>query len=122
MVTIESDTKMNLTMFLCSGTPTPSELKSTLAAFYETKPSLNTIWDFSAADLTELTPEKISELAGFLKHTSHSRAGGRSALIFSQSQLISMTARLNTLAELEIEDATIKIFDTRDKAQQWIAG
>jgi len=120
MVTIESEVQMNLTMFLCSGTPTPSELRNTLTAFYESDPSLNTIWDFSGADLAELTAEKISELAGFLKNTSHSRAGGRSALIFSHEQLTSMSDRLENVAEFHIEDATIKIFDTIDKARHWI--
>ncbi|MFT5233577.1 MAG: hypothetical protein ACI9UK_001161 [Candidatus Krumholzibacteriia bacterium] len=121
MVTIESDDQLNLTMFSCTGTPTPSELKNTLTAFYESEPTLNTIWDFSNADLAEITAEKISELAAYLKNASHSRAGGRSALIYSMKQLSEMSERLSNLAELEIEDATIKVFDTMDKARHWIS-
>ncbi len=90
--------------------------------FYGGAPTLHTIWDFTAADLSALTAEKISLLAGYLKDRSHSRAGGRSALVYSLAQLQDLNDRLPSLAELTINEATIKIFVGMDKARAWITG
>ena len=122
MIEVKHDPEMQLTTFICSGTPTPEEVEAQLVDFYKDTPSLFTIWDYTNSDLSELTAGKIRELAGFLKQTSHSRAGGRSALVFSMAQLMVINDRLPSLAELSVEHATIKIVDGLDKARTWIAG
>jgi hypothetical protein len=120
MIECSQDTDRNLTTFECTGPLTPPEIEAQLAEFYRGSPTLHTIWDYTAADLTALTAEKISELVGFLKNTSHSRAGGRAAMVFSMEQLMAINDRLPSLAELEIEQGTIKIFDGLEKAQAWV--
>jgi len=122
MIAIESEAHLQLTTFVCTGTPVPAEIESELATFYAGTPTLHTIWEFSGADLTALTAEKISLLAGFLKETSHSREGGRSALVFSMNQLVDLTDRLPSLAELEVHHGTIKIFSGLEKARAWTVG
>ncbi len=122
MIELRSEPNLKLTTFVCTDTLTPGEVEAQLGAFYADAPTLHTIWDYTAADLSALTAEKISQLAGFLKDTSHSRQGGRSALVFSMAQLMDITDRLPSLAELQIEQGTIKIFDGIDKARIWIVG
>jgi hypothetical protein len=116
------DPEHDLTTFVCTGTPTPREVEAQLSIFYAESPTLHTIWDYTGADLSALTAERISQLASFLKGTAHSRAGGRSALVFAMTQLIDISDRLPQLAELEIEQGTIKIFDGLEKAHTWITG
>ena len=121
MINPQTESNLNLTTFVCTGAVTPGEVKAQLSAFYGEIPTLHTIWVYTDADLTALTAEKISQLAGFLKDTSHSRASGRSALVFSMAQLMDLNDRLPSLAELEIEQGTIKIFSDLAKARDWIA-
>ena len=113
---------LNLTTFVCTGSLTPTEIETQLSDFYKGSPTLHTIWDYTGADLAALTAEKIHDLVGFLKNTSHSRAGGRAALVFSMEQLMAINDRMSSLAELELEQGTIKIFDGLEKAQAWVVG
>jgi hypothetical protein len=122
MIEPHQEMDLNLTTFVCTGPLSPLEIEAELIRFYGATPTLYTIWEYTGADLTALTAEKIHELVGFLKNTSHSREGGRSALVFSMAQLMAINDRLPSLAELEIEQATIKIFDGVEKAQAWVAG
>lgn len=120
MIEPRHEPDLKLTTFVCTGTPTSDEVEDQLSYFYGGTPTLHTIWDFTAADLSSLTAEKINLLAGYLKDRSHSRAGGRSALVYSLPQLQDLTDRLPSLAELSIAQATIKIFVGMDKARAWI--
>ena len=122
MIKLQSEPNLKLTSFICSGKTEPTDIESELTTFYGGSPSLHTIWDFSAADLAALTADKISALAGFLKQTSHSREGGRSALVFTMAQLGELTDRLPSLAELEVHHGTIKIFSDLEKAREWTTG
>lgn len=121
MIERQLDPDLKLTTFICSGVTTPVEVATQLQTFYDATPTLHTIWDYTKADLSALTAERISDLAGFLKQTSHSRAGGRSALVFSLEQLQLINDRLPSLAELAVVDATIKIFSDVVKARTWIS-
>lgn len=122
MIETQQNPELQLTTFVCTGTPTPEEVEAKLVDFYKGAPTLNTIWDYSDSDLSALTAAKIRELGRVLKEKSHSRAGGRAALVFSMEQLMLINDRLPSLAELEIEKASIKIFSEKDKALAWIAG
>ena len=122
MIESKHESDLSLTTFVCSGTPTAEEVSDQITAFYAGSPTLNTIWDYTAADLTALTGEKISQLAVLLKKNAHSRAGGRAALVFTVEQLISIQDRLERLTELEIEKATIKIFNHLEQARAWVSG
>ena len=120
MIEAQRDQHRNLTIFRCSGKPTPEEVEHQLREFYSGSPTLHTIWDYTAADLSALTADRIEELAAFLKRAAHSRTGGRAALVFTLPQLGAINDRLPSMAELSIEEATIKIFDGLDKAEAWI--
>ena len=122
MIESKHESDLNLTTFVCTGTPTAEDVSEQITAFYGGSPTLNTIWDYTAADLSALTAEKISQLAVLLKQNAHSRAGGRAALVFTVDQLIAIQDRLERLTELEIEKATIKIFNHLDQARDWVAG
>ena len=120
MIETRRDRDRKLTVFSCTGTPTPEQVQSTLRDFYAEAPTLHTIWDYTKADLSALTADKIRQIAAFLKNTSHSRRGGRSALVFTLEQLSSLNDRLPSMAELTVEDATIKIFSDMGKAENWV--
>ena len=46
-----------------------------------------------------------------VKDTSHSRAGGRTALVFSTAMLTEMGPLLVSISEIEVPDAKIKVFN-----------
>lgn len=120
MIQPHFDDKLDLTTYVCSGKVTVSEIESQLRALYRGSPSLNALWDYSEADLGALSPADISGIAQFVKTASHSRAGGKTALVFSTAQLTEMGPMLESISEIEVPDAKVKVFNDLTNGLAWI--
>jgi len=120
MIEKRNEPSAQLTVFVCRNTVTPDEIAGEIREFYQAGPTLHTAWDFSAADLSALTADGISELAQLVRSASHSREGGRSALVFSLAQLMQLGDRFDSIGQIEVAQAKIKIFDDWDKARTWL--
>jgi hypothetical protein len=120
MIQPHFDKELDLTTFVCSDQVTAREIEEQVQALYRGRPSLFALWDFSEADLSVLTPEDIRGVAKYVKETSHSRAGGKTALVFSTAMLTGMGPMLESIAEIEIRDAKIKIFNDLKSGLAWI--
>lgn len=122
MIKSHLDKDRNLTTYLCSGQVTLAEIREQLLAFYSGRPTLNTIWDYSAADLSGLSRNDITSVAEFVKTAAHSRDGGKTALVFPADMLMTMGPLLEALAEIEVPEAKIKIHQDIQAALDWISG
>jgi hypothetical protein len=120
MIQPHFDDQLDLTTYVCSEQVTAEEIEAQLRAFYRGSPSLNALWDFSEADLGALSPADISGIAQFVKTASHSRAGGKTALVFTTAMLTEMGPMLESISEIEIPDAKVKIFNDLNGALAWI--
>ena len=121
MIKPHLDKERNLTTYLCSGQVTMTEIREQLLAFYGGKPTLNTIWDFSEADVSALSREDIENIAKFVKTAAHSRDGGKTALVFPPDTLMNMGSLLEGISEIEVPDAKIKIHQDIQAALDWIS-
>ena len=120
MIQPHYDKILNLTTFVCSDRVTAAEIEEQLRTLYKGTPSLNALWDFSEADVSDLSPGDIQGFAKFVKSTAHSRAGGKTALVFSTAMLAEMGSLLESISEIEIPDAKIKIFNDLNGGLAWI--
>jgi hypothetical protein len=120
MIKPHFDKELDLTTFVCSDQVIAREIEEQVRALYRGRPSLFALWDFSEADLSVLTPEDIRGVAKYVKETSHSRAGGKTALVFSTAMLNGMGPMLESIAEIEIRDAKIKHFNDPTSGLAWI--
>jgi len=121
MIQPHYDEKLNLTTFVCSGQVTAAEIEEQVKVLYRGTPSLYALWDYTDADVSALSPVDISGIAKFVKTASHSRAGGRTALVFPTEMLNNMAPLLESISEIEVPDAKIKIFADLDAALVWIS-
>ncbi|MCK9995022.1 MAG: hypothetical protein KAH56_01945 [Candidatus Krumholzibacteria bacterium] len=115
------DDKLNLTTFVCSGPVTAADIEEQVKILYLGKPSLNAVWNFTNGDVSALSPADIRGIAQFVKTASHSRSGGRTALVFPTPMLTEMAPLLESISEIEVPDAKIKIFNELDAALAWIS-
>jgi len=122
MIKPHYDDKLNLTTYICTGPVTAGEIEKQVRILYQGTPSLHAMWDFTEADLSHLSPEDVRGIARIVKDTSHSRAGGRTALVFSTAMLTEMGALLESISEIEVPDAKIKVFNDLKAGLVWISG
>lgn len=122
MIKPHLDRDRNLTTYLCSGRVTMDQIREQLLAFYGGRPTLNTIWDFSEADVSDLTRQDMSDIARFVKNAAHSRDGGRTALVFAPDMLMTMGGLLEGISEIEVPEAKIKIHQDIQVALAWVDG
>ena len=121
MIQPHYDEKLNLTTFVCSGQVKAAEIEEQVKTLYRGTPSLHSLWDYTDADVSALSPADISGIAKFVKTASHSRAGGRTALVFPTEMLTNMAPLLESISEIEVPDAKIKIFADLDAALAWVS-
>lgn len=121
MIKPHFDDQINLTTYICSGPVTAAEIEKQVRILYQGKPSLHAMWDFTESDLTPLSPEDVRGIAAMVKDTSHSRAGGKTALVFSTEMLTTMGPLLESIAEIQVPDAKIKIFNDLSAGLSWIS-
>ena len=120
MIKPHFDDKMNLNSYICTGPVTAAEIEKQVRILYQGTPSLHAMWDFTEADLSPRSPDDIRGIARRVKDTSHSRAGGKTALVFSTEMLTTMGPLLESIAEIEVPDAKIKIFNDLGAGLAWI--
>ncbi len=121
MIQPHFDEKLNLTTFVCSDRVTAAEIEEQVKILYQGKPSLNAVWDFTNANISALSPAEIRGIAQFVKTASHSQSGGRTALVFPTPMLTEMASLLESISEIEVPDAKIKIFNDLDATLAWIS-
>ena len=121
MIKAHLDKQRNLTTYLCSGVVSMNEIREQLLAFYGGHPTLNTIWDYTDADVSTLSKDDILNIAKFVKTAAHSRDGGKTALVFPTAMIMEMGPLLEGISEIEVPDAKIKIHQDIQAALDWIS-
>ena len=74
---------IDLTVHRVRGVLQGDDLRRTGKRFYAQEVTLNVLWDFSGADLTQIPSEEIIGIIGESKAYAHSRDGGRTAFVLT---------------------------------------
>ncbi len=122
MIKFESNQQAQLTWFIGEGLVQLTDVKKVLELFYSGQPTQMTIWDLTGADLSNATLDQVEDLAGFVKDLSHSRVGGRNAIVATDPFAYTLGKMYQLFADLAKQTSQTKIFKTRTEAKEWLLG
>lgn len=92
----------------------------TVQVYYDDMPSLNVIWDLTEADPTSITAYEIRAMAKNVKKLSHSREGGKTAIISPKDISYGLSRMYQTYAEIFAQIINVEVFRSRLEAERWL--
>ncbi len=114
------EVKEDLTTIMVSGKVSIPELIEALKDFYNDKFTIKLLWDFSEADLAEISSNHLHTLIAVSKSYGHLRKGGKTALVVSGGYWFGLGRMFETLSVLNQHAVLYNVFKTKDEAKGWL--
>lgn len=114
------DKKRNLTIFSVSGILREDEFIETIDKFYAGEFTLNTLWDFSSADISSFDADQIRRVIFHSKQYLERRAGGKTAYVVSSDFGFAIGRMYDTFTELEESPVLYRVFRDSKEAIEWL--
>ncbi|MBE0583276.1 MAG: hypothetical protein IH612_05870 [Desulfofustis sp.] len=109
-----------LTIFNAQGTISAGNILEELQDYYAGQPTLNSLWDFSEADVTGISADDISSLARYIRQRIKDRQGGKSALVFSKDLDFGLGRMIDAQLEIEGSPVAMSSFKNKSDALRWL--
>ena len=120
-VSIEKNSKIDLTIFKASGEMPFSEQMNVLKRFYEGSPTRNVIWDFLDVDNVNMSNSELQAIVKYSKAHSDKRMGGRTALVVNTAFKYGLSRMASIFAEIESTPWDMEVFGNMDEAIAWVS-
>ncbi len=122
MAPIDSQTysRHNITVHRVSGTLTADELRRTGKRFYAQNVTLNVLWIDAGADLSAIPSHDFTWIIDELKTYTHSREGGKTAFVLSETVNYGLGRMIEMLAQAMDMPFEFRSFKTLAEAQAWL--
>ena len=122
MAPIESQTYShhNITVHRVTGTLTADELRRTGRRFYAQNVTLNVLWIDAGADLSAIPSEDFTWIVDELKTYTHSREGGKTAFVLSETVNYGLGRMVEILAQVMDLPFEFRSFKSLAEAQAWL--
>jgi len=120
MIKSTTEPTLNLTIHRCTGPVAISEIAEVILKFYQSTPTLNVLWDFSGADVSSIRSGEIEALARAVAQNSHSREGGKNAVLSPNDVSFGLSRVYQSFAEMKIQTTQTKVFRSEEEAIEWI--
>jgi hypothetical protein len=120
MIRSETNRLLDLTINTCTGKLSLEEIEDRIQSFYKGQPTLNTIWDFSDADLADFSTDQVSIFAQGVKRMEHSRQRGKTAIISHSDISYGLSRMYQIRAELAQQQSEIRVFKSIGDAESWM--
>jgi hypothetical protein len=120
-VSIEKNSKTDLTIFKASGEVPFGEQMNVLKHFYEGSPTRNVIWDFVDTDKVNITNNELQAIVKYSKAHSAKRKEGRTALVVNTKLKYGLARMASIFAEIEATPWDMKVFENMDEAIAWVS-
>ena len=111
--------KEKYTVQECSGDITKKELFETAQSFFGGLYTPNVIWDFSSAQMIDITPHNINKLVSIWIKQRVRRGGGKTAIIAPAALEYSFSKMFETIPELKKASFETRVFGSLKEAKQW---
>ncbi len=118
--TIEEEN--DLTTMTVTGKVSLGELIEALKDFYNGRYTMKLLWDFSGADLAEISSEHLYMLVSFSKSYGHLRKGGKTAFVLAGGFEFGLGRMFETLSVLHQHTVLYNVFKKKDEAEAWLQG
>lgn len=109
------------TRYVCTGVVTLEDLMAAINGFYGSDPTPNSLWDVSAADVTQIPTGGMRQLAEFAKVRAAVRAGGRTAIVAGDPVGFGLARMYEAFAEVTGHEIQVRVFQDRGDAERWLA-
>ena len=119
MIRTKVDKSANLTVEICTGKIDIAEISEKVVEFYKSAPTMNILWDFTEADVSGIEADEIKNLADFAAGRTHSREGGKTAIVSPGDVTFGLSRMFQSFTELTDHPAEVRIFRTVDEAKRW---
>ena len=103
-----------------SGVFTYEDVIQALKDFYEGDVTPNMVWDFTDADLSEMTSEHLRLIVEFAVSKARLRKKGRTAFVATKDFEFGIARMFDTFAEMGKHTIPTYTFRDMDKAIEWI--
>ena len=122
MAQIDSQTypRHNLTLHRISGALSGDEIRFTAKRFYDQNVTLHVLWIFTNVDLSGIPSDELAHIIDELKTYTHSRAGGKTAFVLSETVNYGLGRMVEILAQAMDMPFEFRSFKTLDEAQAWL--
>lgn len=113
--------KKNYTVQECFGTITTEELLDTARSFFGGMHTPHVIWDFSIAEMVNISPQTVQKLAITWSKQSPRRAGCKMAIIVPPELQYSYSTMFESMPELQKANFETKIVSSLGEAKEWFS-
>jgi len=110
----------NLTIFKVAGKFTSDEIISVFNEFYNSKYTLNILWDLSESDFSELDTDHLRRIISAAKNYAHLRVGGKTALFTTLPLGFGLARMYESLSEANQVPISNRVFRSIDEAMAWL--
>lgn len=112
--------QQNYTLQECTGLVTNKELLDTAQSFFGGSHTRYVIWDFSVAQMINISPETIQKLVAIWLKQKARRRGGKTAVVAPADLEYSFSNILDTISELNEAPFETRVFRSLEDAKQWL--
>jgi hypothetical protein len=110
----------DLTIITVAGIVSAQDVRATLDRLYADNPTRNILWDFTSADLSQLTTQDMQSIIITAKAHAPRRPGGRTALVASSEFAYGLGRMYGMLSEVKQHPVLHATFRSRDEALSWL--
>ncbi|MEW6510113.1 MAG: hypothetical protein AB1428_04065 [Bacteroidota bacterium] len=121
-ITAVIDPTNSLTIQTVKGQTSAAQIADAIAKYYEGESTLHILWDFSEADLSEISPQDVANLVALTKRFSSRRPGGKTALLFSSDFGFGMGRMYDIQHDVSGGEVMHMSFRGKDAAMSWLLG
>jgi len=112
----------DLTVQVCEGPQTAAALRQAIARWYADGPTRHVLWDLRRADVAALGVEQVAGLAEAVVDLSHSRDGGRTALLVGDALAHGLARAFESQVEIQGHAVPVQVFRDEAAARAWLQG
>jgi len=110
----------SLTILTVSGILTIEEVIHAFENFIKHDVTPYLLWDFTDADLSQITQKGMEQIIAYAKSKAHLRKNGRTALVVRQDLSFGVSRMYEILSEISEHPIAHYVFRDMDKALTWL--
>ena len=114
------DHENHLSIHTVKGKVSGEEIALKIEAYHSGEPERFAIWDFSEADLTQLTTDDLRSILSVSKISAGQRKGGKTALVVPHDYTYGLGRMWEAFTEFENLPVVNRAFRSLEEAKAWL--
>jgi len=115
------DGERDLTVFTAEGVILADDVVQAVDNFYRGKVTLHVLWDFSSADVSQITGTDIERIVQLSVLHGEIRMGGKTAVVATEDLTFGLSRVYEMIKETEHLPFQTSVFRSVDEAYAWVS-